>query len=306
MRNSVIVPPYLKQGDTIGIICPSGYMPLEKTATCIETLQNWGFSVKIGKTVGKQFHYFSGTDEERLCDLQSMLDDDGVKAILCARGGYGLSRIIDAVDFTKFRKKPKWVIGYSDITVLQNHLLSRFRIASLHAPMASAFNDGGANNEFVQSILTAITRPRYQYSADVNIFNRVGLGKGPLVGGNLSLIVHLSGSVSDIKTDGKILFLEDIGEYLYHVDRMLMQLKRCGKLAKLAGLIIGGFTEMKDTTIPFGQSVYEIILDKVKEYSFPVCFGFPISHTEKNYAVKIGIDHEFCVENDRVSLKEQE
>ncbi|HRH61107.1 MAG TPA: LD-carboxypeptidase, partial [Chitinophagaceae bacterium] len=270
-----IFPPYLQKGDTIGMICPSGFMKVGKAKTCIETLQQWGYKVKVGKTLGNQFHYFSGTDDERLNDLQQMLNDDEVKAVFCARGGYGMSRIIDRIDFRRFRKNPKWIIGFSDITLLHAHVYSKFHIVSLHAPMASAFNDDGAKNEFVLSLKNALGGKNANYNCAAHALNRNGKATGKLIGGNLSLLAHSIGSASEIKTAKHILFLEDVGEYLYNVDRMMLQLKRSGKLDKLAGLIIGGFTEMKDTTIPFGQEVSEIIFDKVREYDYPVCFDFP-------------------------------
>ncbi len=297
-------PPYLSKGDTIGIVCPAGFMPPEKAQTCIDTLKQWGFKVRIGKTLGNQFNYFSGTDEERLHDLQMMLDDGEIKAILCGRGGYGLSRIIDDIDFTRFKKNPKWIIGYSDITVLHSHLNNRLKIASLHSPMAAAFNDGGADSEYVLSLKKTLLGKRSTYSCDAHALNRPGITEGELTGGNLSLVAHLIGSVSDASTKGKILFLEDIGEYIYNVDRMMIQLKRSGKLDKLAGLIIGGFTDMKDTTIPFGQEVYHVIMDKVKEYNYPVCFDFPVSHSDRNYALKSGVKHLLRVGKKSVQLKE--
>ncbi|WP_153798670.1 S66 peptidase family protein [Foetidibacter luteolus] len=299
----ITVPPYLKKGDTIGIVCPAGYMPFEKAQTCINTLQQWGYKVKVGKTLGHQFNYFSGTDEERLADLQQMLDDDSVNAVLCGRGGYGVSRIIDALDFRRFKKKPKWIIGYSDITLLHAHLFTKLKTASLHSPMAAAFNDGGAENEFVLSLKKVLVGKAANYSCDAHAFNRSGKAQGPLVGGNLSLLAHIVGSASDISTTGKILFIEDVGEYIYNVDRMMLQLKRAGKLAGLAGLIVGGFTDMKDTTIPFGQDAYPLILDKIKEYSYPVCFDFPVSHSNRNYALKVGVLHSLAV-GKKVVLKE--
>jgi muramoyltetrapeptide carboxypeptidase len=300
----IITPPYLKKDNTVGIICPSGYMPYQKAQTCIDTLQQWSFKVKIGKTLGNQFNYFSGTDEERLSDLQIMMDDEEVKAILCARGGYGLSRIIDRLDFERFKKNPKWIIGYSDVTILHAHIYSKFNIASLHSPMASAFNNGGAENEFVQSLKKALCGEANNYSCNTHALNKPGEAEGSLIGGNLSLLVHLIGTQSDIDSKSKILFLEDVGEYLYNVDRMMMQLKRSGKLENLTGLIIGGFTEIKDTTIPFGQSAYELIFDKVKEYNYPICFDFPVSHTERNYALKIGVNYRLKVNEEKVGLKE--
>jgi len=300
----ILIPPYLQEGDTIGIVCPAGYMSYEKAETCINVLRGWGFKVKIGKTLGNQFNYFSGADEERLTDLQEMIDDGEVKSILCARGGYGLSRIIDDIDFKRFEKNPKWIIGYSDITVLHAHIYAKYKTASLHSPMAAAFNNGGAENEFVQSLRKAITGKLYSYSRDGNFLNRKGFAQGELIGGNLSLIIHLIGTVSDFDTRNKILFLEDVGEYLYNIDRMMLQLKRAGKLEELSALIIGGFTELKDTTIPFGQNVYDLIFDKIKEYDYPVCFDFPVSHTDRNYALKIGVKHQLSVTEREVILKE--
>lgn len=298
------VPPYLKKGDTIGIVCPAGYMPHEKAAKCIETLKAWGFNVKVGKTVGNQFNYFSGTDEERLQDLQQMLNDKNIKSILCGRGGYGISRIIDDLDFSAFKRSPKWIIGYSDVTVLHAYVYKKLKVASLHAPMAGAFNDGGDVNDYVQSIKKAITGKKITYSAETHAYNRKGVGTGELVGGNLSIVCHLLGSNAAINTTNKILFLEDVGEYIYNIDRLFVQLKRAGKLENLSGLIIGGFTDMKDTVIPFGQQVYELIQDKIKDYDYPVCFDFPVSHSDKNYALKHGVKHELKVAASKVVLKQ--
>jgi muramoyltetrapeptide carboxypeptidase len=301
----VKIPLYLKSGDTIGIICPAGFMNLEKAQTCISTLKQWGYQVKVGKTLGSSSqNYFSGTDEERLSDFQQMLDDDDVKAILCARGGYGTGRIIDAIDFEKFAKNPKWIIGYSDVTVLHSHIYSNYKIATLHGPMASAFNNGGLEDQFILSLKNVLEGKKIRYEIPIHEFNRKGEAVGELVGGNLSLLAHLSGSLSDIKTKGRILFVEDIGEYLYNIDRMFYQLKRSGKLQKLAGLIIGGFSEMKDTERPFGKTVYEIIHDIVCEYDYPVCFNFPVSHQQENYALKIGAGYKLKVGKNKVTLEE--
>ena len=299
-------PPYLEKNDAIGIICPSGYMAYEKAAECIRVLQEeWGYRVKIGKTLGSNSPgYFSGTDEERLNDFQQMLDDDEVKAILCARGGYGITRIIDRLNFKKFKKQPKWIIGFSDITLLHSHLYSNYYISSLHAPMASAFNDGGYVNRFVLSLKDALENKTAKYACDPHEFNKKGEGIGELVGGNLSLLVHAIDTDSDIKTRGRILFIEDVGEYLYNIDRMMYQLKRSGKLKNLAGLIIGGFTDTKDTERPFGKTAYEIINDLVKDYDYPVCFDFPVSHGKENYALKIGVGYKLKVTKNKVFLEE--
>ena len=291
----ITVPPYLKQGDTIGIICPSGYMPLDKISTCIEQLKAWGYQVVIGKTPGNQYHYFSGTDEERLTDLQLMLDNPEIKAILFGRGGYGLSRIIDKINFDSFAKNPKWLIGYSDITVLHAHINQQLRIATIHAPMAAAFNDDGYKNEFVQSINKVLRGDDYTYSAPSHKFNKLGTAKGELIGGNLSIIAHLIGSKSSYTNKGKILFLEDIGEYLYHIDRLFIQLKRSGLFQETAGLIIGGFTDLKDTVIPFGADIYSIINDHLKDLNVPICYDFLVGHQTNNYALKVGMIHKMKV-----------
>lgn len=300
----VVIPPYLKKGDTIGIVCPSSYMPKAKAATCIRVLQEWGYQVLIGNTLGNQFHYFSGTDAERLADFQGMLDNPAVKAILFGRGGYGMSRIIDQLDFTRFRKNPKWLIGFSDITVLHAHLFQQLQTASLHAPMAAAFNGGAHKKEYVQSLRKALKGNISSYTCPPHPLNRPGKGEGLLIGGNLSLVAHLIGTVSGFQTKGKILFLEDVGEYIYNIDRMMIQLQRAGMLKDLAGIIIGGFTEMKDTTTPFGSNVLQVIHTHIAAYNYPVCFDFPVSHGKKNYALKVGVKHSLVVNAAGSALKE--
>lgn len=299
-------PPYLNPGDTIGLVCPAGFMSEDKVAECMRVLtEDWGYKVKPGKTIGGNSEtYFSGTDEERLQDFQQMLDDEEVKAILCARGGYGTGRIIDRLSFKKFKKNPKWIIGYSDITVFHSHIYSNYYISTMHAPMAAAFNDTGYINRFVQSLRAALEGKKARYTCDPHEFNRKGEGIGELVGGNLALLAHLVGTDSDIKTRGRILFIEDVGEYIYNIDRMMYQLKRSGKLSRLAGLIVGGFTELKDTERPFGKSAYEIIKELVEEYDYPVCYGFPVSHEKENYALKVGVGYKLKVGKGKVFLEE--
>lgn len=300
----ITIPPYLKKGDTIGIVCPSGFMPAENAHTCIKTLESWGFKVRVGSTLGSQSNYFSGSDKQRTQDLQKMLNDGGIKAILCGRGGYGLSRIIDKLDFQKFKRSPKWIIGFSDITVLQAHIFQHYQIATLHAPMAAAFNDDGYKNQYIASLKNAMSGAVANYSCAAHALNKIGSGEGELIGGNLSLIAHLVGTHSSYKTRHKILFLEDVGEYLYNVDRMMIQLERAEMFKHLQGLIIGGFTDMKDTTTPFGVDVYNIIHEHVKDYKFPICFGFPVSHGTENVALKIGVKHELKVRTEGVNLIE--
>ncbi|MFZ9661832.1 MAG: S66 peptidase family protein [Chitinophagaceae bacterium] len=299
------IPPYLKKGDCIGLVCPAGAMSRKKAVECIRVIKEvWGYEVKQGKTLGSGAGYFSGTDQERLDDLQRMIDDDEIKAILCARGGYGTGRIIDVIDFSKFRKKPKWIIGFSDITVLHAHIHSTYGIATLHAPMANAFNNGGYNNVYVKSLKDALEGKRAQYKTASKKYNRSGKGNGQLIGGNLAIITHLIGTPSSYQTKGKILFLEDVGELKYNIDRMVYQLKRSGMLKDLSGLVIGGFTDTKDTSKPFGKSVEEIFTDAVKEYDYPVCFDFPVSHSKENLALKVGARFELKVTQKNVYLNE--
>jgi muramoyltetrapeptide carboxypeptidase len=300
------IPSYLQKGDTIAITCPAGYMNLVKAQTCITVLQQWGYEVLVGKTLGsKSKTYFSGTDEERLNEFQAMLDAPEVKAILCGRGGYGVGRIIDQLDFTAFKKNPKWIIGFSDITIFHAHINRNFKIATLHSSMASAFNDGGYKNKYVQSIKAALEGKKAKYSCKTHRLNQTGKATAELVGGNLALIAHLIGTKSDYQTKGKILFLEDIGEQYYNIDRMMHQLKRSGKLNDLAGLIIGGFTDMQDTERPFGKKVYDLIHDLINEYKYPICFGFPVSHDKDNLALKVGASYQLTVSKQTVQLKEQ-
>jgi muramoyltetrapeptide carboxypeptidase len=302
---SVIFPDYLKKGDLVGIVCPAGFMDGAKVKECVRVLTDvWGYTVKLGKTVGHQFHYFAGTDEERRDDLQAMLDDPEVKAILCGRGGYGTGRIIDDLNFKAFKKSPKWIIGFSDITVLHSHVLARYKIASLHAPMANAFNKGGYKNEYVGSLREVLKGKKMKYELAPHSFNQQGKGKGILIGGNLSLLAHLLGSKSDVNYNGKILFLEDVGEYLYNIDRMLRQLKRAGKLQGLSGLVLGGFTDNRDTETPFGKNAEQIIREVINGYDFPVCFGFPVSHEKKNVSLKVGGTYELMVSAKKVTLRE--
>ena len=298
------VPPYLKRGDIVAICCPAGYMPAEKVINCIHTLKKEGYDVLIGENVGsKSENYFSGTDEERITELQRFLDDKKIDAILCARGGYGISRIIDKLCFKKFLKNPKWIIGFSDVTVLHTYLFTNFKIISLHASMAAAFT-GAVETDNIKTLLAALKGKKAVYDIDSITSNKTGTAKGKLIGGNLSLFTNCIGTSSDVKTNDCILFLEDLDEQLYSIDRMFVQLKRSGRLKKLAGLIIGGFTDLKDTERPFGKNIYEIVLELVAEYDYPVCFDFPVSHGEYNIALKHGMKHQLIVKEEGVSLIE--
>ncbi|MBB6498343.1 LD-carboxypeptidase [Pedobacter cryoconitis] len=303
------IPPYLKTGDTIGITCPAGNISLAEIQPAVQLLESWGFKTEIGSAIGKKDFTFGGTDEERTADLQRFLDNPAIKAVMCARGGYGLIRIIDQLDFKHFVKQPKWLIGFSDISVLHCHIHQNFGIATLHSKMCNSFPNDWATAEPIQvstilSIRDGLMGRDLKYTAPTNLSNRAGKGTGILVGGNLSVIASLAGTKSDIITKGKILFLEDTGEYLYNLDRMLWNLKRTGKFAHLEGLIIGGFKiKPDDPGEVFGKSLYEIVLEKVKEYNYPVCFDFPVGHQRDNFALKCGIVHLLEVGTEGATLR---
>ncbi|WP_295120437.1 LD-carboxypeptidase [uncultured Chitinophaga sp.] len=297
------IPPYLKKGDLIGITCASSKMELYQAEYAASVLESWGYRVHLGITVGTSFHNFSAPEELRLEELQDMLDDPEIKAILFGRGGYGMICIIDQLNFSKFRKNPKWLCGYSDVTVLHAHVHQKVGVATIHSMMSSGITIATQEDQYVQSLRLALAGKSYKYTHGPHPMNRNGSGSGELVGGNLTLLAASSGSPSQIDTKGKILVLEDIGEYRYSVDRMMYTLKRAGWLDKLAGLIVGGFTDPRETETPFGQTEYEIIRHVVKEFSYPVCYGFPVGHQEQNFALKLGLKHELKVGATGVSLK---
>lgn len=291
------IPPYLKSGDTIGITSPASYISLAEVQPSVQLMESWGFKVVMGSTVGKKDFTYGGTDEERATDFQQMLDNPDIKAVMCARGGYGFVRIIDQLNFKQFARQPKWLIGFSDITVLHCHVNRNLGIATLHSKMCNSFPSDWAKAEPIQvttieSIKQALKGEELKYTAPASTYNRPGKAEGQLVGGNLSMIATLSGTKSDLETKGKILFIEDTDEYLYSIDRMFWNLKRSGKLDKLAGLVIGGFKLKPDTVgEEFGKTIYDIVLEKVKEYDYPVCFDFPVGHQRNNVALKCGVQH---------------
>ncbi|MEO6314438.1 MAG: LD-carboxypeptidase [Chitinophagaceae bacterium] len=311
IQKTLIIPRYLQPGDTIGITSPAGYITLQDIQPAVQQMQSWGFNIKIGSTIGKRDFTFGGTDAERAADFQQLLDDDSVKAIMCARGGYGAVRIIDNINFGKLLLHPKWIIGFSDITVFHSHLNHHYGIASIHSKMCNSFPDDWSKAEPIQmetilSIKQALLGEQMRYTALPNEKNKPGVAEGVLVGGNLKTLESLAGSASDLSTSGKILFVEDTGEYLYSIDRMFWGLKRTGKLAGLRGLIIGGF-KIKPDDDPdeaFGKNLQDIVLTICAAYNYPVCFDFPVGHQRKNYALKCGVLHRLTVKKEEVILKE--
>ena len=286
-------PPYLNKGDKVAIIAPAGKISKEKVETAMIIIQGWGLEIESGSHLFCDHYQYAATDNERLVDLQQALYDPSVKAILFARGGYGAIRIVDQVDWSGFRKNPKWLIGFSDITIFHSHIHSHFRIETIHGPMTAGLTDPPS----AETLRRTLFGEPIVYKFDTHSLSRQGKAKAELVGGNLAILCSLIGSASDIDTKGKILFIEDVGEYLYRLDRMMWQMRRSGKLNQLKGLIIGGMTEMKDGDTPFGKTAYEIVSEAVNEYDYPVCFGFPAGHMDDNRSLIFGRKVNLVVNN---------
>jgi muramoyltetrapeptide carboxypeptidase len=299
-RTSGLQPPYLKKGDKIAITCPAKKLPNPMT-DAIALLQSWGLEVVLGDTVNASFHQFAGNDELRAADLQRFIDDDSIKAIVAARGGYGTVRMIDKVDFSRFTQNPKWLIGFSDITVLHAHLFTNYGAQTIHGQMPVNIPD--ASKHSIDTLRRALFGEELSYDFTTHNINKPGNAEGILIGGNLSLLVAISGSVSDLDYTDKVLFIEDVGEYLYSVDRMLRMLDRAGKLKNLAGLVVGGFTDIKDNDIPFGQTVPQIVIDIVKGYDYPVCFDFPAGHIPDNNSLVLGRKVTLKVDEQQAKLR---
>lgn len=283
-QKRIASPNPLQRGDKLMIVAPAGKISKEKIEVSGKILKGWGLEVATGAHLFSNHYQFAASDEERLADFQLALDDPSVKAILFARGGYGAIRIVDRLDWTAFMENPKWLIGFSDITVFHSHVNKCFRVETIHGPMAAGIADH-TSGEYLRK---ALFGEMVGYTFNQHSLSRQGKTSGELVGGNLAILCSLLGSASDIDTKGKILFIEDVGEYLYRLDRMMWQMKRAGKLAGLKGLIVGGMTDMKDGETPFGKTAYEIVSEAVSVYQYPVCFGFPTGHQEDNRAVILG------------------
>ena len=280
-----IRPISLKDGDSIGIVSTARKISKTELKPALELFKSWGLKVVLGKHLFGNHNQFSGTIEERSSDMQKMFDNKSIKAIVCARGGYGTVQIIDELDFTIFKENPKWIVGYSDVTVLHSHL-NTLGYQSLHASMPINFQDN--TEKAIASLKNSLFGKEIKYEISSHPLNRSGKGQGELIGGNLSILYSLLSSSSQVDFNGKILFIEDLDEYLYHVDRMLMNFKRNQSLSQLKGIIIGGMTKMHDNEVPFGKSLEEIIFDAVKEYDFPICFNFPAGHLKDNQAIQFG------------------
>lgn len=295
----MIIPPYLKPGDTVAIVCTARKFSPEEAKPAIALLESWGLKVQMGSTIGLDNCQLGGTDAERVADFQAMMDDDRIKAIWCARGGYGTVRIIDALDFTRFKKHPKWIIGFSDVTVLHSQLNVE-RIASLHAIMP--FTVPKAPEEVKETLRKALFGEAIVYVIPSKANDIQGKASGELVGGNISILYSLLGSKSAITTHGKILFIEDLDEYLYHIDRMMHNLKRNGYFENVKGIIVGSMADMHDNEIPFGQNDVQIITEIAKEYDIPIVFEFPAGHQVDNRALLLGKQVDLEVNENEVKL----
>lgn len=296
----MIKPAYLKEGDTVAIVCTARKFSLIEAEPAIALLESWGLKVRLGTTIGLDNFQLGGNDQQRIADFQHQLDDAEVQAIWCARGGYGTVRIIDHLNFDKFLKAPKWIIGFSDVTVLHSHI-HNIGVETLHAIMA--FSVVNTAVESIKSLQDMVFGKKLSYQIEAHSRNRVGTVTGQLIGGNLSILYSLAGSASAMNTTGKILFIEDLDEYLYHLDRMMYNLDRNDFFKNLKGLIVGGMTEMKDNSIPFGMQAHEIILAISKKYDFPICFDFPAGHLKENLALKFGYEVVLDIQQEKVTLE---
>ena len=295
----MILPNNLNKGDKIGLVSTARYISSKELKGAIKVLEEWGLNVILGLNIFCKNEQFAGTDIQRATDLQMMINDNSIKAILCTRGGYGTARIVDLIDFTNLFTHPKWIIGYSDITVLHTHI-NKLGLASLHATMPINFNTNTSNS--LQSMHACLFQQQQKIISPTYYLNKNGHVNAEIVGGNLSVIYSLLGSKSEIDTVGKILFLEDLDEYLYHIDRMVLNLKRNNKFSQLKGLIVGAMHDMHDNTISFGKSVNEIIYGHTIDYNFPICFNFPAGHISNNTSLILGKKSELEINNNNVNL----
>jgi muramoyltetrapeptide carboxypeptidase len=296
----MIIPPFLKAGDTVALVCTARKFFPEDAKPAIDLLESWGLNVKLGTTIGLDNFQLGGTDSERAADFQAQLDDENVKAIWCARGGYGTVRIIDSLDFTNFKQHPKWIMGFSDVTVLHSQLNVE-RVATLHSIMP--FTVPTAPDEVKETLRKVLFGESISYSIPSKNYDVKGTASGELVGGNISILYSLLGSKSAIDTKDKILFIEDLDEYLYHIDRMMYNLKRNGYFENVKGIIVGSMTDMHDNEIPFGQNEVQIITEIAKENRIPIAFQFPAGHQSDNRTLILGQQVAFEVNEKEIKLK---
>jgi len=284
----MITPPYLKPGDKVGFVAPARSVVPVEMQKAKEILKSKGLGFVEGENLYKKKNQFSGSDKERVADFQKFLDDPEIAAIFCVRGGYGSVRVFHQLNFGKFLKNPKWIVGYSDITVFHSYISNRLGIETLHAPMPFSYGKDEYDQSSVMMTFDILSGKIPEFNFNTDNLNNDGRTKGRLVGGNLSVLYSLRGTLADIDTNGKILFIEDIDEYLYHIDRILMNLKLGGKLDGLRGIIVGDMFDMKDNNVPFGKNAYEILSGFFNELNIPVCYGFPSGHGKINWPLIMG------------------
>lgn len=299
------MPDLLKKGDKIAIVATARKIGLQELDASIKLFKSWQLEPIIGESIGLEDNQFAGNDEERAKDIQHFLDDKEIKAIFCARGGYGTVRIIDKLDFSTFIKYPKWIVGYSDPTVLLSHIFFNYKIETIHGIMPLNIVDDSYNSKAIIGLKQCLFEGKILGNYPSNSMNILGKVEGELFGGNLSVLYSLLGSNSFGDTKGKILFIEDLDEYIYHIDRMMQALRRAGKLKNLKGLIVGAFSDMHDNTIPFGKTSEEIIFDAVKDYSYPIAFNIPIGHIgQENIACIVGRKTSLIIDDDKVIIEQ--
>jgi muramoyltetrapeptide carboxypeptidase len=297
----MIKPQFLKKGDKIAIVSIAGKIAEVKILNAIKFYESWGLDIVLGKSVVAEFNQFAGTDEQRIADFQKMLNDNSIKAIFSSRGGYGSARILDKIDWKNFIQNPKWIVGYSDITAV-HAVVNKFGIASIHGNMPTNFPEFPVEDNATKLIKSCLFGEKLNFEFNSNKLNKTGNAKGILIGGNLSILYSLRGTKFDVDYSNKILFIEDLNEYLYHLDRMMMNFKLGGIFSQISGLIVGAFSDMKDSQTPFGKNANEIIFDFVKDLNIPVCFDFSAGHIKENNPLILGNEIELIVENEKSQI----
>ena len=301
----MLIPPYLKMGDTVALTAPARAITPDEITITLQWLKDEGFNSIFTSALFEKENQFAGSDTVRAADFQAHLNNPDVKAIICARGGYGAMRLLDKLDFAPLQQSPKWICGYSDITVLHSHIHAQLDMATLHCTMPINITVDTWHNQAARTLLHALRGEKLEYIIDNHPFNRIEETEAVLVGGNLSILYSLLESSASLDTTDKILLIEDVGEYLYHIDRMILSLKRAGKLQHIKGLLVGGFSDMNDNAVPYGQTAEEIIAEQCADYDFPIIFGVPTGHIADNRAFKLGMNCKIQIFENKVIISQK-